>query len=153
MTVQRKQLAKGTKISIGPAGGSLTEYGRIETFTLPPEDYEEVEVPELNPQTDAGSPLAADPIELGDEIFGQATLTHYWDPRHADATQVDTWWAAKTELTIRLDTSHATGGARISFNGKIKSKTPAELTKKGYYKRTLVINRTSSITNIAIPAP
>jgi hypothetical protein len=149
MTVQRKTLAKGTIIEIGEKGGTLAEYGRIETFTPPTQDYEAVEVPELNPQTDAGTPIDADPTELGDEIFGEFQFTHYWDPMHADADALDDWWAAKEELTFRLTTPHPTTPAAISFDGKIKTLAPAQLAKKDYFKRTVTVLRTSAVTKAA----
>ncbi|HBE71238.1 MAG TPA: hypothetical protein DDW52_24085 [Planctomycetaceae bacterium] len=151
MTVQRKTIAKGTVLSIGPVGGSLAEFGRILTFTPPAEDFETVEAPELNPQDDDGNPLDGDPVELGDEIFGEFTFETYWDPRHTDATQLDTWRAAKTELTFQLDTPHPTDAARMTFNGKIKTLTPSQLTKREYYKRTVTVIRTSGITSADKP--
>lgn len=149
MTVQRKTLAKGTIIKIGAKGGTLVEYGRIETFTPPTQDYEAVEVPELNPQDDTGTAIDADPTELGDEIFGEFQFTHYWDPMHADADKLDDFWAAKTELSFELVTPHATAGAVLSFDGKLKSLAPAQLVKKDYFKRTVTVLRTSAMTKAA----
>lgn len=146
MTVQRKTLAKGSLIEMGVKDGSLSSYGRIEQFTIPVQDYEVVEVPELNPVNDAGILIDNDPKELGDEILGESPFTHYWDPAHVDATLIDGWWDNKTEITIRITTPHATGAAIIQFDAKIKTLTPATLTKKDYFKRTVTILRTSSIT-------
>jgi hypothetical protein len=145
MTVQRKQLAKGSLIEIGEVGGTLASYGRIETFDLPVQDYEVVEVPELNPMDDSGTEIDNDPSELGDEILGESPFTHYYDPKHVDATKLDGWWANKTEITIRVTTPHATDAATITFNAKIKTLAPAQLDKKDYYKRTVTILRTSSV--------
>lgn len=150
MTVQRKTLAKGSLIQMAAVGDTLIDYGRIETFTIPVQDYEVVEVPELNPVDDAGLPIDNDPRELGDEILGEFPFTHYWDPAHTDATKLDTWWADKEEITIKITTPHATGAATITFNAKIKTLTPAVLAKKDYFKRTVTCIRTSSIVTAAI---
>lgn len=146
MSVQRKTLAKGSLIKMAEVGGTLVSYGRIESFTIPVQDYEVVEVPELNPMDDSGTLIDNDPRELGDEILGESPFTHYWDPAHSDAEKIDTWWANKTEITIQITTPHPTAPAVIQFNCKIKTLTPAVLAKKDYFKRTVTILRTSSIT-------
>jgi hypothetical protein len=147
MTVQRKQLAKGSKLEIAEAGESpdFAEFGRIVTLTLPPQDYETVEVPELNPVDDEGTAIDSDPIELGDSILGEFSFTHYWDPMHDDATAIDEWWAGKTELTFRLTTPHPTEASTITWNGKLKQLAPTQLEKKDYYKRTVTGIRTGPI--------
>ena len=149
MTVQRKTLAKGTLIKLSTVGGTLADYGRIETFQPPTKDYEVVEVPELNPVNDAGTDIDNDPTELGDEIMGEFSFVHYWDPLHADADKLDDWWAAKTEITVNLVTPHATTPASLTFNAKIKTLAPAQLAKKDYFKRTVTLIRTSSIVTAA----
>lgn len=149
--VQRKTIAKGSVISIGEVGGSLSEFGRILTFNLPPEDFETVDAPELNPQDDEGEQLDGDPVELGDEILGEFTFEHYWDPRHADAAALDAWRVAKQSLAFQVDTPHPTDAARITFNGKIKALTPSQLAKRDYYKRSVTVIRTSGITTAAKP--
>ncbi|HBE69450.1 MAG TPA: hypothetical protein DDW52_15000 [Planctomycetaceae bacterium] len=150
--VQRKTVAKGTKLSIGPAGGALAYFGRIQTYTPPSQDRQIIEAPELDPQDDDGNPLEGDPVELGDEILGEFSFEMYWDPKHADAEQLDTWWANKTNLTFQLDSPHDTDGARMVYNGKIKTLSHAQLAKRDYYKRTVTVVRTSGITTAAIPA-
>lgn len=152
MSTPKKVLAKGTVVSLGPKGGTLGVFGRIETFDPPPREYEEVQVPELNPIDDAGNSLPDDPIELGDEISSQASFVQYWDPRDTDAIQVETWFADKTELTCSIETPHATS-ATLSFDCKIKRLGPQQLAKKNYYKREIVLLRTSVITNAATPGP
>jgi len=151
MTVQRKTIAKGSILSIGPVGGVIVEFGRVMNYTPPAEDYETIDAPELNPQDDAGSPLDGDPVELGDEILGETQFEMYWDPRHADATQLDTWRAGKTHLTFQFDTPHATSAARMTFNGKIKTLTPGQLSKREYFRRTVTVIRTSAVTNADKP--
>lgn len=150
MTVQRKTLAKGAILSVGPVSGSLAEYGRVINVKLPDEDYETVDAPELNPQDDSGTAIDGDPIVLGDEIFGEASFEHYWDPQHADGTLLDGYWSNKTELTWRLTTPHATGAATISFNGYIKMLSPQQMSKREYFRRQVTIVRTSAITNAAV---
>lgn len=152
MTVQRKLLAKGSKLSIGTvAAGTVAYFGRVEETDLPPEDFEVVEAPELNPTDDAGDPIDSEPKELGDEILGEFKFTHYWDARHADATQLRTWRAAKEELIFQIDTPHPTNAARIVFNGRIKTLAPDKLTKKGYLKQAVTVILTSAITIGAVP--
>lgn len=147
MTVQRKTLAKGSILEIAEFTGSPTyaEYGRIETLTLPSLDYEAIEVPELNPQDDAGNALDAEPMEFGDQMLGEFEFTHYWDPKHADAELLDGWWEDKQDLLFRVTTPHASTAARITWRGKIKTLAPAQLAKKDYMKRT--------VTGIVIVAP
>lgn len=150
---QRKQIARGSRVLIGTApSGTLAPYGRVETCTLPTQDYETIEAPELNPQDDAGVPIASDPVEFGDEILGTFEFTHYWDPRDADGTLLDGYWANKTLLVFAFDTPHATQAARITCQGRIKTLAPEQLTKNGFYKRTVTVQRTSQITNAAKPA-
>jgi hypothetical protein len=151
VTVQRKTIAKGSILGIGPAGGSISEFGRVINFTPPTQDRETVEAPELNPQDDSGTALDGDPMELADEILGEETFEMYWDPRHVDATTIDGWWANKTELTFQFDTPHATDAARLSFNGKIKTLSPQQVTKRDYFRRTITVIRTSAVTNAAKP--
>lgn len=148
MSTPKKTLAKGTILKLEEAGTPTTVFSRIETIDLPAMDYEEIEAPELNPVDDSGAAITNDPIELGDEILGQMTCLAYWDPRDTDALQLETWWAAKTELDVEVVTPHATS-ATITFTAKIKTLGPQQLTKKGYYKRQIVMNRTSAITNAA----
>ena len=149
MSTPKKVLGKGTIVKLGPADpGTTTVFGRIETANLPTREYEEVQAPELNPVDDSGAAIDNDPVELGDEILGEVAFTQYWDPQDTDALQIDTWFGAKTELVIEFETPHATG-ATISCNGKIKRVSPQQLTKQGYFKRDVVLNRTSAITNAA----
>lgn len=152
MTVQRKQLAKGSKVYIGVGVATPTLYGRIETANLPKREYETVEAPELNPTDDAGTAITNDFIEFGDEIMDEFDFTHYYDPLHADADKLDDAWTAKTECTFWVDSPHATGGARQTFKGKIKTLAQSTLAKKDYLKRVVTVVRTSSITIAAIPA-
>jgi hypothetical protein len=149
MTVQKKQLAKGTKIYVGVGVTTPTLFGRIETVNLPKQDYETVEAPELYPVDDSGSPISNDPVELGDEIMGEFDFTHYYEPLHADADKLDDAWAAKSECTFWADCPH---GGRVTFKGKIKTLAPATLAKKDYFKRVVTVIRTSAITIAAIPA-
>lgn len=149
---QRKQIARGSKVLIGTApNGTLAAYGRVETCTLPTQDWETIEAPELNPVDDTGAAISVDPIEFGDEILGTFELTVYWDPRDADGTLVDGYWANKTLLVFAFDTPHATTAARITCQGRIKTLAPEQLTKKGFYKRTITVQRTSAVTNAAKP--
>lgn len=142
---QKKTLAKGTIIKLDG-----TAYGRVETFDPPGQEYSTVEAPELNPQDDAGSPLAFDPVEFGDEIAGEFSFTHYWDPRHADATSLETKFGTKATIAVQIVTPHATS-ATLSFSGKIKRLGPQQLTKLGWYKREVVMVRTTAVTNAATP--
>ena len=140
---QKKTLAKGTIIKLDG-----TAYGRVETFNPPASEYSTVEAPELNPQDDAGSPLPMDPVELGDEIPGEFSFVHYWDPRNTDGTLLETKFAAKAVIAVALVTPHTTS-ATLSFSGKIKKLGPQQLTKLGYYKREVTMIRTTAITNAA----
>ncbi len=140
---QKKVLAKGTIVKLDG-----TAYGRVETFNPPASEWSTVEAPELNPQDDAGSPLAFDPVEFGDEIPGEFSFTHYWDPRNTDGTLLETKFAAKAAIAFALVTPHSTS-ATISFSGKIKRLGPQQLTKLGYYKREVVCVRTTPIVNAA----
>ncbi len=151
-TVQRKTLAKGTKINIGPSGGTIAYFGRIEEAELPTEDFETVEAPELFPTDDSGASIDVDPVELGDEILGEFSFTHYYDPRHTDAVSLRTWRSGKTLLTFQFDTPHATGGARIVCSGRIKSLKPEKISKKNYFKQTVTIIRTTALTIADKPA-
>ncbi len=140
---QKKVLGKGTIVKIDG-----TAYGRVETLNPPAQEYATVEAPELNPQDDAGSPLAMDPVELGDEIPGEFSFMHYWDPRHADGTSLETKFNNKTTVAVAIVTPHSTS-ATLSFSGKIKRLGPQQLTKLGWYKREVVLIRTTAITNAA----
>lgn len=142
---QKKTLAKGTIVKLDG-----TAYGRIETFNPPASEYSTVEAPELNPQDDTGTPLAMDPVELGDEIPGEFTFIHYWDPRHADGTSLETKFGSKATIAVALVTPHATS-ATISFSGKIKKLGPQQLSKLNWFKREVTMIRTTAITNAATP--
>lgn len=150
MSTPTKVLGKGTIVKIDAAGltPTPTVFGRIEELDLPAREYEEVQAPELNPVDDAGNALTNDPIELGEEILGEFGFTQYYDPRDTDALQLDTWFAAKTELILEFVTPHATS-ATLGCQGKIKRMTLPTLSKNGYYKRQITLNRTSAVTNIA----
>lgn len=149
MSTPTKVLGKGTIVKIDDVTGATpTVFARIEQTQLPTREYEEVQAPELNPVDDSGTALDNDPIELGEEILGEFSVTQYWDPRDTDALQIDTWFGAKEELIFEWETPHSTG-ATLSCQGKIKRITPEVLTKQGYYKREIVCNRTSAITNAA----
>jgi hypothetical protein len=150
MSTPKKVLAKGTIVKLCEVGGTLATFGRIETFDPPGQEYEEVQVPELNPVDDTGAALPDDPIELGDEIPSTFGFVQYWDPRDTDAQQIDTWFADKEELTVAFVTPHATS-ATISCNGRIKKLGPQQLAKKNYFKREVLLVRTSVITNAATP--
>lgn len=145
MTVQKKTLAKGTLVKVNG-----TTRGRIETFDPPGQEYSTVEAPELNPQDDAGVSLAFDPLILGDEVPGEFKWVEYWDPRHADATGLETLFTAKADVTFALVTPHATS-ATLSFSGKITKLGGQQLTKRGYFKREVTCIRTTAITNAATP--
>lgn len=140
---QKKTLGKGTVVKIDG-----TARGRIETFNPPASEYTTVEAPELNPQDDSGTPLAMDPVELGDEVPGEFTWVEYWDPRHADGTALETKFAAKSTVAVALVTPHTTS-ATLSFSGKIKKLAPQQLTKLGWYKREVTMIRTTAVTNAA----
>lgn len=147
---QTKQLAKGSKVYVGVLNVTPTLYGRIESLTVPKQEYETVEAPELYPMNDAGTPINTDPVELGDEILGEFEFMHYYDPRDTDATKLDSAFAAKNECTFWVDTPHATP-ARFTFKGKIKSLAPGQVAKKDYWKRAVTVIRTSAMT-VGAPA-
>lgn len=143
MTVQKKVLGKATLVKLDGQ-----TYGRIETFTPPAQEWSQVEAPELNPQDDAGAALPNDPVELGDEILGEFSFVHYWDPRHADGILLETKFAAKATIAVQLVTPHSPS-ATLSFSGKIKRLGPQQLTKTTHYKREVTMIRTTAITNAA----
>lgn len=143
MTVQKKTLAKGTLVKVNG-----TTRGRIETFDPPVQEFSTVEAPELNPQDDAGTELDFDPVELGDEIPGEFKWVEYWDPQHADATSLESLFAAKGEVAFALVTPHA-ASATLSFSAKITKLGPQQLSKRGYYKREVTCIRTTAVTNAA----
>ena len=149
---QRKQIAKGSKLLLATApSGTLTAYGRVESCNLPVQEWDTIEAPELNPVDDAGASVTTDQMELGDEILDAFTATVYWDPRDTDGTVVDGYWANKTLLIVAFDSPHATNAARITCQAKITKLAPSELTKKGFWKRTITFQRMGSVTNAAKP--
>jgi hypothetical protein len=139
MTVQKKILGKGTLVKIDG-----TTYGRVESATPPSREYATVEAPELNPQDNTGASLPLDPIELGDEIATDFTFTHYYEPNHADGLALDTKFAAKTVTAFQLVVPTATPQT-ITFSGVIKKLGPQQVTKLGFWKREVVVTRTTAI--------
>lgn len=137
---QKKVLCKGTFVKLDG-----TAYGRVETVNPPAWEYSTVEAPELNPQDDTGAALAFDPVELGDQIPGEFSFVHYWEPTHADGTLLETKFAAKTTIVVTLTTPHSTA-QNITFSGKVKKLGPQQMTKLGYFKREVTMIRTTAIT-------
>lgn len=141
-TEARKILAKGAIVKID----TITQ-GRIETADLPKWSRDYVEAPELNPQDDGGTPLQFDPLEAGDEMPGEFQFTQYWDPRNVKALSLETKFANCSNVAVAVVLPAPDNGGTISFSGKIKELGIAQLAKKNFMKRTVVIIRTSAITN------
>lgn len=137
---QKKILGKGSIVKIDG-----TAYGRVETITPPAREYSTVEAPELNPQDDTGTPLPLDPVEFGDEIPGDIPFTHYYEPNHADATSLDTKFSTKATVVVVIEVP-TTPKQTITFSGKIKRLGPQQVSKLGFYKRDVVLTRTTAIT-------
>lgn len=137
---QKKILAKGTIIKIDG-----TAYGRIESATPPAREYSQVEAPELNPQDDTGALLPLDPVVFGDEIPTEFAFTCYYEPTNADASSLETKFTNKTTVAVAIETP-TTPAQVISFSGKIKRLAPQQITKLGFFKRDIVIVRSTAIT-------
>lgn len=136
---QKKILGKGTLVKVDGV-----TYGRVESATPPAREFATVEAPELNPQDNAGVSLPFDPVEFGDEIPGEFTFVHYYEPTQADATSLDTKMTNKTVTAFQLVVPTATPQT-ITFSGLIKKLGPQQVTKLGYWKREVVVTRTTAI--------
>ena len=127
-----KQIALGTTILQGTT--TITMCGQIDP---PPRKRAQVDGVTLTDTFDV--PL------LGIEEKSEYSLTQIWHPGEAEDDALDTAFAGKTALTIKIVTPH-TPAKNLSIPSQVIGLGPESLQPNGVYKRKVDFLRTGDTT-------
>ena len=134
-----KQIGHGSELWVDhDADATFTQLANVLKITPPPATRDDVDMTTLESELMEFEP--SDPPD-----FGELSCEIHWHPGQANSDIPDTLFAARTKCNWKIVFPFSTP-VNKTFQGWVKSLTPADLASKEAIRRTIVIRLTSAIT-------